>query len=78
METAKLDNRKRLRLPQGKPGQVLEIVDNGDGSYTLIPLQRAEPSAPKARLAKEDGFTVVVPQQPINEQAIRDLLADFP
>lgn len=32
----------------------------------------------KCRLAKEDGFTVVVPGQPINEKAIEELLADFP
>jgi hypothetical protein len=27
---------------------------------------------------KRCGFTVVVPSQPINERAIRELLADFP
>jgi hypothetical protein len=32
----------------------------------------------KCRLAKEDGFTVVVPGQPVNEPAIKELLADFP
>lgn len=28
-------------LPQGKPGQVLSIQDNGDGSFTLVPVKPA-------------------------------------
>ena len=34
-------------------------------------------SQPKCRLAKEGGFTVVVPSQPINQQAIKELLGGF-
>jgi hypothetical protein len=39
METAKIDDRRRVRLPHGKPGQVLSIQDNGDGSFTLTPVK---------------------------------------
>jgi len=54
---------------------VYAVQENADGSFTLTVVK---PAHPKCRLAKEDGFTVVVPGQPINERAIKELLADFP
>lgn len=40
METiVKLDSKKRLTLPQGKPGSHLSITVNGDGSFTLTPVK---------------------------------------
>jgi hypothetical protein len=65
-------------VPQAKPGQVYAVQENADGSFTLTSVKTAEFTRPKSRLAKERGFTVVVPSQPINERAINQLLADFP
>jgi hypothetical protein len=76
--TTKADNRKRVLVPQAKPGQIYAVQENADGSLTLTVVESGESSNPKCRLAKEDGFTVAVPGQPINEHAIRELLADFP
>ena len=78
MTTTKADNRKRVLVPQAKPGQVYAIQENADGGFTLTVVEPQEPPPAKCRLAKEDGFTVVVPGQPINEHAIKELLADFP
>ena len=78
MITAKADNRKRLVVPLAKPGQVYAVGENADGSFTLTAVMPTQETNPKCRLAKEDGFTVVVPGQPINEPAIKELLADFP
>jgi len=78
MMTTKADHRKRVVLPQARPGQVFSVQSNADGSVTLAVVQPAAPVNPKCRLAKEGGFTVVVPGQPINEQAIKQLLVDFP
>jgi hypothetical protein len=38
MITAKADDRKRLVLPQVKPGQVYVVTDNADGTITLSPV----------------------------------------
>ena len=76
--TTKADNRKRLVVPLAKPGQVYAIGENADGSFTLTAVTRTQAANPKCRLAKENGFTVVVPGQPINEPAIKELLAEFP
>ena len=78
MITTKVDNRKRVVVPQAKPGQVYAVQENADGSFTLTVVAPRYPTRPKCRLAKEDGFTVSVPIQPINGAAIRELLADFP
>jgi hypothetical protein len=42
MTTVTVDDRKRVRLPDAKPGQVLAIQDNGDGSVTLRPVNKAD------------------------------------
>jgi hypothetical protein len=68
--TTKADNQKRVFVPKAKPGQVYAVQENADGSFTLTVVKRAESGNLKCRLAKEDGFTVVVPGQPIDEQAI--------
>ena len=75
MITTKADKRKRVLVPQVKPGQVYAVQENADGSFTLT---MVKPAQFKCRLAKEGGFTVAVPGQPINEDAIKELLADFP
>ena len=76
--TTKADSRKRVLVPQARPGQVYAVQENADGSFTLTMVKPAQQARSKCRLAKEDGFTVVVPGQPIDEQAIKELLADFP
>jgi hypothetical protein len=76
--TTKADNEKRVLVPQAKPGQEYAVQENADGGFTLIVIKSAEPVHLKCRLDKEKGFTVAVPEQPINELAIKQLLADFP
>jgi len=38
MLTAKVDNRRRITVP-ARPGQVMEILENGDGTITIAPLK---------------------------------------
>lgn len=76
--TSRADSRKRVVVPRAKPGEVYAIQETGNGSFILTIVKPAEPPRPKCRVRKESGFTVVVPRQPINEDAIRELMADFP
>ena len=78
MTISKADSRKRVVVPQARPGEAYAIQENADGSFTLTIVKSAEPAKPTCRVGKEKGFTVVVPGQPINEAAIKELLADFP
>jgi hypothetical protein len=78
MITTKVDNRKRVLVPHAKPGQGFAVESRADGSFTLNAVQTSKAPAAKRRVTKGDGFTLVVPGQPINEQAVKELLADFP
>ncbi len=53
VKTLKVDARKRVRLPDVRPQQVLSYENNGDGSFTLreVKEQSAEPF-PKGSLLK--------------------------
>ena len=78
MITTKADNQKRVLVPQAKPEEVYAIEENGDGSLTLSLVGASAPPSPTCIPAKEGGYTVAVPEQPIDELAINELLADFP
>lgn len=81
MVKSKADSRQRVRIPDIKPGQVFAVDNQGNGRIQLTLVQPAmeETKALKARVVKDkEGFTVVVPGQPINESAIEELLTEFP
>lgn len=48
MVTVKADNRRRLQLPDIKPGQIFAVQDNGDNTITLTKV-KAEPQEPFPR-----------------------------
>jgi hypothetical protein len=78
MITTKTDHRKRVVIPRAEPGQVYAVQENADGSFTLKAVESVEAARPTCRLADEDGFPVAVPNQPIDERAIKELLAEIP
>jgi hypothetical protein len=53
MVTVKADNRRRVQLPDAKPGEIFAYQDNGDNTITLIKVkaERKEPF-PKGSLLK--------------------------
>ena len=52
MTTVTADERKRVRIPDAQPGQVFTCVNNGNGSYTLTPIQPET----KERFPRGSGF----------------------
>jgi hypothetical protein len=75
--TLKADSRKRVTIPDAKPGQVLAYENNGDGSFVLTTV-KVQKNQPTAKLRREHGRTLVVPNQPINLDAIKEMAAEFP
>jgi|HubBroStandDraft_6_1064221.scaffolds.fasta_scaffold241955_2 hypothetical protein len=80
MITAKADNRRRVQIPDIKSGTVFSIENDGAGTIVLHELKpvKADKRLPTARLKKENGRTVVVPDQPINMDAIKEMISEFP
>lgn len=42
MSTAKVDTKKRIVLPNGRPGDVFEVQQQADGRFLLIRLEKPE------------------------------------
>jgi hypothetical protein len=78
--TTKADSRRRVVVPQVKPGHVYSVQDDPDGSIKLTLLTAPEPKDRPAKVTfvKEGRFTVGVLDRPINEAVIKELLAEFP
>jgi hypothetical protein len=71
------DNKKRVVLSQAKPGDRFDI-EVAPGGYVLRKLEPVQPRPAKVRFKKRGGYTVAIADQPINEEALRQALADFP
>jgi len=76
--TTKADDRKRVVVPHVKPGQVYDVQANGDGSITLTPLKPARHIPRFVKTAKRGKYTVGVLDGPIDPDALKEALADFP
>jgi hypothetical protein len=71
------DNKKRVVLAQAKPGDRFDVQPSTNG-YVLQKLEPVESKPARVRFVKRDGYTVAIADQPINEQALREALLDFP
>lgn len=78
MKTLTMDDYNRVRLPDVKPRQVFAHEKEASGRIILTPLAPVEPKPAKVRFEKRGRYTVGVLDREINEQAIKEALADFP
>ncbi len=64
MVTATVDDRKRIRLPHAKPGQVFAYEPSPDGSIKLIPvIPKPEPPTVRGKLVKKgDAWVFELPK----------------
>ena len=72
------DARKRVTLPSANPGDSFEIQTSGKGTFILIRLETAPPRRARVKVEKRGRFSVGVSNQPIDEQALKEALAEFP
>lgn len=75
--TVTADESRRVVLPGAQPGERFDLESCTDG-FTLRRLGPAEKRPAKVTVERREGFSVWVTDQPIDEQAIREALADFP
>ena len=71
------DNEKRLGLPQAQPGGRFGVQVCANG-FVLRKLESVSPGPAKVKFIKRDGFTVAMADQPMDEDALREALANFP
>jgi hypothetical protein len=73
-----VDDRHRVALPNAKPGEEFDVQTAGDGVFILRRLEPATNRPVKAKLVKENGFTVIETDCAIDEKALNEALAEFP
>jgi hypothetical protein len=78
--TTTADSRKRVILPAAKPGDRFDVQVSADGVFVLRRLEPMKGSGrpAKVRFEKRGRFTAAISDRPINEEAIKELLANFP
>ena len=57
MSTQELDSEKRIVLPQGRPGEVHEILPQGEGDFFLV---RVEQTPVRRGLAEEESREAIL------------------
>lgn len=77
MVTCKADNRSRVKLPGVKPGQVFAI-EGEPARMTLTEVKPVSPRPIRGRIEKRGKRLVGITDRPINMDALKQALAEFP
>jgi hypothetical protein len=73
------DSKKRVTIRLAKPGERFDVQAAGDGKFLLTRLEPVQGTPPaKVRIVKRGKYSVGVLDRPINEQALKEALSDFP
>lgn len=75
--TVVTDNEKRVVLPQAQPGERFEVQACA-GGFVLRKLESFSAALANVRFVKRDGFAVAIADQPMDDEALREALANFP
>lgn len=79
MKTLKVDSSKRVRLGQARPGDCYQIQASVDGlTFTLTKIVPDKSRPAKVRFEKRGRYRVGIVDRPIDEQALKEALEDFP
>ena len=76
--TVVADAKKRVVLSVAEPGDRFNVRVGTDGTVVLARIVRAPSRPARVKVEKRDGFSVGVLDRPIDEEALRQALAEFP
>jgi phage FluMu protein gp41 len=76
--TAIADSKHRVTIREARPGDRFDVRIEGPGKYVLTKLEPIQSGPSKVRLVKRQGYTVGVLDHPIDPEALKQALADFP
>ena len=76
--TVTADAKQRVILPQARPGDTFDVQLAGEGKLILTRLESGAFNPAQVRIEKRGTFSVGVLDHPINDEALKAALADFP
>ena len=72
------DAKKRVVLPRTRPGERFDVRIELEGKIVLRRLAPANPAPAKVKVRRRGGFSVGILEKPIDAQALKEALAEFP
>ena len=78
MKIVKVDNKKRVRIPEFRPGQVYTYATNPSGSLTLTELKPVKPKPPKVRIVIKSGRKLLSSDRVVSNADVQKVMEQFP
>jgi len=75
MTTATVDDQRRVKLPNAKPGQVFAVEMDG-AKVVLTPVQEAEPKARRQRLVRTEFGRLILSEPIPNDEIVAAIRED--
>ncbi|MDB6040249.1 MAG: hypothetical protein JWM99_4090, partial [Verrucomicrobiales bacterium] len=75
--TVTTDEKKRVVIPSGRPGDRFDVQMTPEGKVVLTRLKLAD-KPDNVRLVKKHGYTVARGTRPIAQEQVRKALDEFP
>jgi len=75
MTTATVDDKKRVRLPNARPGQVFAVEMDG-GKVVLTPVEKVEPKPRRQRLIKTDFGRLILSERLPDDEIVAAIRQD--
>jgi hypothetical protein len=76
--TVTADEKSRVTLPAARPGDKFEVHVAGEGQMVLTRVLPVQGDFVEVKIEKRGNFSVGVLSRPIDDQALKEALADFP
>jgi hypothetical protein len=73
MSTSKVDSKKRIVLPNGRPGDVFDIQRQAEGRLLLVRLERPEPEGQMSRAECLEAMRSAPLQPTMTWEELREL-----
>jgi len=73
MGTSKVDSKKRIVLPNGRPGDVFDIQEQAEGRFLLVRLEKPERSERMSRQACLEAMNLAPLRQTMSWEELRRL-----
>lgn len=78
MNVVKVDNKRRVRIPEFRPGQVYTYTSNPAGGVTLTEMKPVEPKPAKVRVVTERGRKLLSSDRKVSNEDVQKALEEFP
>ena len=78
MNVVKVDNKRRVRVPEFRPGQVYTYATNPGGSVTLTEVKPVEPPSPKVRVVTEGKRKLLSSDRRVSNEDVQNVMEQFP